>query len=75
MNYKYFLLQVSNGVLTIASEWDDINKAIVAFHQKCASFWNDKAVTEGIVQLVYSADLSVVNGYSERISHPQTEEE
>lgn len=74
MNYKYFLLQVSNGVLTIASEWDDLNKAIVAFHQKCASFWNDKAVVEGIVQLVYSADLAVVSGYSERISHPQTEE-
>ena len=26
---------------------------------------------EGIVQIVYSADLAVVGGYSEKISHPQ----
>ena len=73
MNYKYYILQVSNGVLTIASEWDDINKAIVAFHQKCATFWNTPSVIEGIVEIVYSADLNVVGGYREVITHPVEE--
>lgn len=75
MNYKYYILQMSNGVISIVSEWDDITKAIVAFHDRCKVLWNADDVIEGIVQLVYSADLAVVSGYSERISHPQTETE
>ena len=74
MNYKYYILQMSNGVISIVSEWDDITKAIVAFHDRCKVLWNAEDVIEGIVQLIYSADLAVVNGYSERISHPQTEQ-
>ena len=74
MNYKYYILQMSNGVITIVSEWDDITKAIVAFHDRCKVLWNADDVIEGIVQLVYSADLAVVDGYSEKISHPQTEQ-
>jgi hypothetical protein len=46
----------------------------VAFHDRCKVLWNAEDVIEGIVQHVYSADLAVVNGYSERISHPQTEQ-
>lgn len=75
MNYKYYIIQMSNGVISIISEWDDITKAIVAFHDRCKILWNAEDVIEGIVQLVYSADLAVVSGYSEKISHPQTEEE
>ena len=74
MNHKYYVIQTSNGNLSIVSEWDDITKAIVAFHDRCKVIWNAEDVIEGIVQLVYSADLAVVNGYSERISHPQTEQ-
>lgn len=74
MNYKYYIIQSSNGNVSIVSEWDDITKAIVAFHDRCKVLWNAEDVIEGIVQLVYSADLAIVNGYSERISHPQTEQ-
>ena len=75
MNYKYYIIQSSNGNVTIKSEWDDINKAIVAFHQLCATLWNAKDVIEGIVEIVYSMDLNVVNGYVEHISHPQDVEQ
>lgn len=74
MNHKYYVIQTSNGNLSIVSEWDDITKAIVAFHDRCKVLWNAEDVIEGIVQLVYSADLAIVDGYSERISHPQTEQ-
>lgn len=37
--------------------------------------WNAPDVIEGIVQIVYSADLAVVGRYSEKISHPQVESE
>ena len=73
MNYKYYIIQSSNGNVTIASEHNDINKAIVAFHQKCATFWNTADVYEGYVEIVYSADMNVVSGYKEHITHPQTE--
>lgn len=75
MNHKYYIIQSSNGTVTIESEWDDLTKAIVAFHDKCKILWNAPDVIEGIVQIVYSADLAVVRGYSEKISHPQVETE
>lgn len=71
MNHRYYIIQSSNGTVTITSEWDDLTKAIVAFHDKCKILWNAPDVIEGIVQIVYSADLAVVGGYSEKISHPQ----
>ena len=71
MNHRYYIIQSSNGTVTIESEWDDLTKAIVAFHDKCKILWNAPDVIEGIVQIVYSADLAVVGGYSEKISHPQ----
>lgn len=71
MNHRYYIITSSNGTVTVNSEWDDINRARVAFHNTCASFWNAPDVIEGIVELVYSADLAVVDGYIERISHPQ----
>ena len=71
MNHRYYIIQSSNGTVTIESEWADLTKAIVAFHDKCKVLWNAPDVIEGIVQIVYSADLAVVGGYSEKISHPQ----
>ena len=73
MNYKYYLIQSSNGNVTIVSEWNDLNSAIVAYHDRCKVLWNAPDVIEGIVQLIYSADLAVVTGYTEKISHPQPE--
>lgn len=69
MNHKYYVIQSSNGSVSIVSEWTDLNSAIVAYHDRCKILWNAQDVIEGIVQLVYSANLAVVSGYSERITH------
>ncbi len=80
MNYKYYVIHSSNGSLQLdkVTEYTDLTKAIVGFHDRCKTLWNTESVIEGVVQLVYSANLAVVsyNGttYSERISHPQTEQ-
>ena len=71
MNYKYYIIQSSNGNVSIVSEWDDLTKAIVAYHDRCKVLWNAQDVIEGIVEIVFSMDMNVVNGYIERISHPQ----
>ena len=73
MNYKYYVVQSSNGVISIVSEWADLNSAIVAYHDRCKVLWNAKDVIEGYVEIVYSADLNVVNSYKEKIEHPQVE--
>ena len=73
MAYKYYIIQSSNGVISIISEWDDITKAIVAFHDRCKVLWNAKDVIEGWVEIVYSADMNVVGGYKEHITHATEE--
>ncbi len=69
MNHKYYVLQSSNGNVTIVSEWNDLNSAIVAYHDRCKVLWNTKDVIEGYVEIVYSAGLNVVNDYKETITH------
>ena len=81
MNYKYYVIYTSNGVLQLGdgkiSEWTDITKAIKAFHEKCEALWNEAAVYEAYVEIICSADMNVVsyNGttYKEHITHPQPE--
>lgn len=73
MNYKYYVVQSSNGTISIVSEWDDLNKARVAYHDRAKVLWNAPDVIDGYVEIVYSADLNVVDGYKEHITHPQTE--
>ena len=69
MNHKYYVLQSSNGNVTIVSEWNDLNSAIVAYHDRCKVLWNALDVIEGYVEIVYSAGLDVVSGYKETITH------
>lgn len=69
MNHKYYIIQSSNGNVDIVSEWNDLNSAIVAYHDRCKVLWNAKDVIEGYVEIVYSAGLNVVSGYKETITH------
>lgn len=69
MNHKYYVLQSSNGTVSIVSEWNDLNSAIVDYHDRCKVLWNAKDVIEGYVEIVYSAGLDVVSGYKETITH------
>lgn len=73
MNHRYYVLTSSNGTVSVDKEYNDLTEAIVGYHGTCAAFWNALDVIEGIVQLVYSADLAVVNNYTEKITHPETQ--
>lgn len=75
MNYKYYIIQSSNGNVSIVSEWNDLNSAIVAYHDRCKMLWNASDVIEGWVEIVYSMGLDVVGGYKEHIEHPEPEPE
>lgn len=71
MNHRYYVLTSSNGTVEVNKEYNDLTAAIVGYHGTCAAFWNAPDVIEGIVQLVYSADLAVVKNYTEKITHPE----
>ena len=79
MNYKYYVITCSNGSIQLdngqVTEHTDLNAAIVKYHQKCAALRNEKAVIEGYVEIVYSANMEVVSAdrttFKERITHPQ----
>ena len=73
MNHRYYVLTSSNGTVSVDTEYNDLTAAIVGYHGVCAAFWNAPDVIEGIVKLVYSADLAVVNNYTEKITHPVTQ--
>lgn len=69
MNHRYYIITSSNGTVSINSEWNDLTQAIVAYHDTCKTLWNSKDVIEGYVEIVYSAGLEAVGGYSETITH------
>lgn len=69
---KYYVVQVSNGNMSIVSEWTDINGAKVAYHDRCKTLWNAPDVITGYVAIM-DTQLDVVEGYKEFISHPQSE--
>ena len=72
---KYAVISNVNGNFKIESEHgENIQGAIVAFHQICAAFWNAPDVLTAKVEVVDEA-LNVVDGKSEFISHIEPEEE
>lgn len=74
---KYAVISNVNGNFKIESEHgDNLQGAIVAFHQNCAAFWNEPAVLTAKVEVVDEA-LNVVDDKAEFISHvePEPEEE
>ena len=70
MKHKYYVIQSSNGAVSVVSEWSDLNSAKVAYHDRCKILWNASDVIEGYVEIIYSAGLNGVEGYKETITHP-----
>lgn len=68
---KLSIITVINGNYKIEAEYtqEQLQTAIVVFHQKCATLWNSADVERAIVQIV-DENLSVVMGKSETIQHP-----
>ena len=70
---KYSVISNINGVFKIEAEYDNnLQGAIVFFHQKCATLWNAADVEKATVQIL-DENLSIVSGKSEVIIHPIVE--
>lgn len=70
---KYYVAQSANDNVAIASEWEDLVSAKMAYHNLCAAFWNESSVIEGVIGLLDS-HLELIPGYKEYIFHPASEE-
>lgn len=72
---KYAVISCTNGNFKIESEHgDNLQAAIVNFHNICAAFWNAQDVITAKVEIVDEA-LNVVDGKSEYIFHDAPEPE
>ena len=71
---KISVITVINGNYNIEAEYaqEQLQGAIVFFHQKCATLWNAEDVERATVQIV-DENLNVVAGKSETIIHPVIE--
>ena len=63
---KYFIEQVSNGTISIVSEWTDKDKAIKAYHTTCANLWGAQDVADATVRIT-DVQLNTVDNYREAI--------
>lgn len=67
---KYYVVKSANGNIAIVSEWTDVDKAKVNYHDVCKTFWNAPDVIIGYVAILDSS-FEVVEGYKECITHPE----
>lgn len=66
---KYAIIQCVNGNYSIVAEYtDNLQGAIVQFHQVCANLWNSQDVIRAQVKIV-NEFLETVQGMSESIGH------
>lgn len=71
---KYAVQQCVNGNYSIVAEFvNNLEGALVKFHQVCANLWNSKDVITAQVQII-NERLEVVMGKSENIGHEANEE-
>ena len=68
---KYAVMQCVNGNYSIVAEYtDNLQGAIVKFHQVCANLWNSQDVIRAQVKIV-NEFLETVQGISESIGHDE----
>ena len=72
---KYTVIQCVNGNFSIVAEYDNnLEGAIVKFHQVCANLWNSKDVIKAQVKIV-DENLNTVMNKDESIGHEANTEE
>ena len=72
---KYAVWQCVNGNFSIVAEYtDNLEGALVKFHQTCANLWNSKDVITAQVKVV-DEHLNTVMGKDESIGHTPANEE
>jgi hypothetical protein len=64
-------MQISNGNLQTdkITEWTDLDKAKVKYHDLCRIFWNTPEVVTGYV-FVMDSQGNILEDYKEFITHP-----
>lgn len=71
---NYAVVQCVNGNYSIVAEYsNNLQGAIVRFHQVCANLWNESSVISANVRIVDERQ-NVVMGKSEDIGHDAPEE-
>lgn len=66
---KYAIIKVVNGNFSVDSEWnDDLQGAIVKFHDVCKTLWNSADVEKAKVEII-DINMDVVQEYKETIFH------
>ena len=72
---KYAVQQCVNGNYSIVAEFvDNLEGALVKFHQVCANLWNSKDVITAQVKNI-DENLNTVMGKDESIGHTPANEE
>jgi len=66
---KYAVIQFINGSFSVKYEGENLDSLKYNYHDWLSLLWNDTGAVDGIVQLV-DENMDVVDGLSERISHP-----
>ena len=71
---KYAVQQCVNGNFSIVAEYpDNLQGALVKFHQVCANLWNSQDVISANVRIIDERQNTIM-GKSEDIGHDQPEE-
>ena len=71
---KLFIVKVVNGNPAIVSEWtNNVQGAIISFHDTCKTLWNAADVTKATVRIL-DEQLDCYQGYNEIITHEVAEE-
>lgn len=72
---RFAVIKCINGSFSVDSEFTDINKALVKFHDVCKNLWNASDVLDATVKVV---DNTFAEYHTEYITHeapqPQTKE-
>ena len=67
---NYAVIEQVNGSFLISTEHgDNLNAAVIAWHNLCAALRNESSAVEAVVKVVDS-NLDLVDGFVEFISHP-----
>lgn len=71
---KYFVVKVVNDNPAIVSEWTELNRACVSFHDTCKTLWNASDVITATVKIL-NENLDLVGNKAEYITHPAPQPE
>ena len=71
---KYSVIKVVNSNYAIVSEHNDLQSALVKFHDVCKTHWNAQDV-EGAMIAIFDENLDIVDGHKEYIYHKVEEVE